>query len=352
MPLPNHVQEKRDEIVEQVIQDIQAGKPFFWDCEHYGKPAHNIAQGNLYHGLNRMRLIIASKENQFTDSRWGTYQQAQARGWQVRKGEKGSHIEWWSFSKTEKGIDPATGEETRKDVRLDRPMVKSYVVFNASQMDNVPLEHPITIDESQKNAYMENLLKNSEAKIFFDESYRNYYQPIQDEIHVLPREKFRTLDAFYATCVHEIAHSTGHKSRLDRNLMTGGDQEEYAKEELRAELTSMFIAQDWGLAFDEKHYQSHEAYLQSWAKVLKDDPNELYRAASKAQEMADYIEKNMLLKGMELPPDRVKDELKRTAPQKEERQNEEVKGKSSTRQKAGRTDPSKETKAKDMAMAM
>ena len=57
MPLPNHVQEKRDEIVEQVIQDIQAGKPFFWDCEHYGKPAHNIAQGNLYHGLNRMRLI-------------------------------------------------------------------------------------------------------------------------------------------------------------------------------------------------------------------------------------------------------------------------------------------------------
>ena len=61
MPLPNHVQEKRDEIVEQVIQDIQAGKPFFWDCEHYGKPAHNIAQGNLYHGLNRMHLIIASK---------------------------------------------------------------------------------------------------------------------------------------------------------------------------------------------------------------------------------------------------------------------------------------------------
>ena len=134
--------------------------------------------------------------------------------------------------------------------------------------------------------------------------------------------------------------------------MTGGDQEEYAKEELRAEMTSMFIAQDWGLAFDEKHYQSHEAYLESWAKVLKDDPNELYRAASKAQEMADYIEKNMLLKGMELPLDLVKDELKRTAPQKEELQNEEVKGKSSARQKAGRTDPSKETKAKDMAMAM
>jgi hypothetical protein len=114
----------------------------------------------------------------------------------------------------------------------------------------------------------------------------------------------------------------------------------------------MFIAQDWGLAFDEKHYQSHEAYLQSWAKVLKDDPNELYRAASKAQEMADYIEKNMLLKGMELPPDLVKDELKRTAPQKEEMQTEGVKGQSSSRSKAGKTNASKEVRGNNVAMAM
>lgn len=147
-------------------------------------------------------------------------------------------------------------------MRLDRPMVKSYVVFNASQMDNVPPEHQSPSMNRRRMLTWKTSWKNSEAKIFFDESYRNYYQPIQDEIHVLPKGKFRTLDAVYATCIHEIAHSTGHKSRLDRNLMTGGDQEEYAKEELRAELTSMFIAQDWGLAFDEKHYQSHEAYLQ------------------------------------------------------------------------------------------
>jgi antirestriction protein ArdC len=165
-------------------------------------------------------------------------------------------------------------------------------------------------------------------------------------------KKFRTLDAFYATCVHEIAHSTGHKSRLDRNLISGGNQEEYAKEELRAELTSMFIAQDWGLAFDEKHYQSHEAYLQSWAKVLKDDPNELYRAASKAQEMVDYIEKNMLLKGMELPSDRVKDELKQTAPQKDELQYAKTKGVLSCRHKTKKMSSSQEAGTKAVTMAM
>lgn len=301
MGLPNHVQEKRNDLVEQVIADIKAGKPFFWDCEHYGKPSHNIAKDSPYRGLNRMRLIIASREKGFTDSRWGTYRQAKEKGWQVKKGEKGTHIEWWTFSQTVKEQDQQTGEEIQRDQKLDRPMVKNYVVFNAQQMEGVPEEHPITIDESQRNEYMENMLKNSEAKIFFDESYRNYYSPDKDEIHVLPREKFKNLDAFYATCAHEIAHSTGHKSRLDRDLMGGANKEEYAKEELRAELTSMFIAQDWGINLDESHYQSHEAYLQSWAKVLEDDPNELYRAAAKAQEMADYIEKNMLLKGLELP---------------------------------------------------
>lgn len=77
------------------------------------------------------------------------------------------------------------------------------------------------------------------------------------------------------------------------------EKSEYAKEELWAELASTFLQQQYGIKFDEKHYENHAAYMQSWAKVLKDDPNELYRVASKAQEMADYIEKNMLLKGLE-----------------------------------------------------
>lgn len=58
-----------------------------------------------------------------------------------------------------------------------------------------------------------------QAKIFFDQSEKNYYAPVKDEIHVLPREKFKSLDAFYATCAHEIAHSTGHESRVQRDIV-------------------------------------------------------------------------------------------------------------------------------------
>ena len=300
MALPNHVQEKRNDLVERVVADIKEGKPFFWDKEHYGMPSHNIVKGSPYRGLNRMRLIIASREKGYTDSRWGTYKQASEKGWQVRKGEKGTHIEWWTFDQTVKEVNQETGQEEVISKTLSRPMVKNYVVFNAQQMDGVPEEHPITIDESQRNEYMENMLRNSEARIFFDQSEKNFYSPVKDEIHVLPREKFKSLDAFYATCAHEIAHSTGHESRVKRDMMNQ-DKVEYAKEELRAELTSMFIAQDWGIAFDEDHIKNHSAYLQSWAKALEDDPNELYRAAAKAQEMADYIEKTMILKGLELP---------------------------------------------------
>ena len=196
-------------------------------------------------------------------------------------------------------------------------------------MDNVPPEYFITIDESKKNACMENLIKNCEAKIYFDEAFRNYYQPSNDEIHMLPREKFKTLDGFYATCVHEIAHSTGHPSRLNRDITNMSNKEEYAKEELRAELTSMFIAQEWGLTFDKTHYQNHTAYLQSWAKVLNDDPNELYRAAAKAQEAVDYIEKNMLLKEL------AKEELKKTSPE------EKIKNKIFTKGKKLKTSSNK-----------
>ena len=262
MALPEHVQEQRNALVEKVIKDIEAGKPFFWDSEHFGKPAHNMALGSSYRGLNRMRLMIAAEDKGYTDSRWCTYKQAQDKGWQVKKGEKGTHIEFWSKSVTVKEVNQETGEEEKKLKDLDCPIVKYYTVFNAQQMEGVPPEHSLTIDENEKNKYMENMLKNSEAKIFFDQSNRNFYSPTTDEIHVLPREKFKTLDGFYATCAHEIAHSTGHSTRMNRDMFNF-EKTEYAKEELRAELASAFLQQQYGIKFDEKHYENHAAYLQS-----------------------------------------------------------------------------------------
>ncbi|UBS48659.1 zincin-like metallopeptidase domain-containing protein [Megamonas funiformis] len=194
-------------------------------------------------------------------------------------------------------IDEETGKKVPAYVKLDYPIVKNYVVFNAEQIEGLEKEIPLKINHEDTIKSMENMLEHSEAKIYYDQDSRNYYSPSEDEIHVVPRDKFYNIDDFYATVSHEIAHSTGAKHRLNRKTLVENDgfgNITYAKEELRAELTSMFLAQKYNIKFDQKHYENHAAYLQSWVKVLQDDPNELFRAASEAEKAMQYIEINMI----------------------------------------------------------
>lgn len=254
MALPKKIQDQRKDLVDKVVKDIEDGKPFFWDKGHYGKQPRNLlkaikGEDKYYKGINAMQLAVAARVNGFKDSRWATFKQAEMAGGRVKKGAKGTHIEYWQYT---------------QDV-------------------------------------MENMIKNSEAKIFFDELSRNYYSSSKDEIHVIPREKFKNLDNFYATVAHEIAHSTGAEGRLNRETLknnNGFGNEIYAKEELRAELTSMFLQQRYNVNFDEKHYENHAAYLQSWAQVIKNDPNEIYRAAADAEKAMSYIETRMINKNL------------------------------------------------------
>lgn len=319
MALPKKIQDQRKELVDQVVKDIENGKPFFWDSGHCGKQPRNLlkamkGEDKFYRGINAVQLTVSSMKNGFTDSRWATFKQAQEAGGRIKKGAKGTHIEYWQYTKDVMAvnpktgkkepvyeIDPDTGEKRKKQVLLEHPIVKSYVVFNGDQIEGIEKEVQPTIKHEDQNKYMENMLKNSEAKIFYDQANRNFYSPAKDEIHVMPREKFKTMDAFYATAGHEIAHSTGAPKRLDRETLKNNDgfgKENYAREELRAEFTSMFLQQRYNVKFDEKHYENHAAYLQNWAQVIKNDPNEIYRAAADAEKAMGYIETRMIKKNL------------------------------------------------------
>lgn len=308
MALPEKIQQQRNELVQQVIKDIQSGKPFFWDSGYISKRPRNLLKSlqgkdQYYNGINNIRLILAAKHFGFEDSRWTTFKQAQELGAKIQKGAKGIHIEYWQYAKPIMEINPNTkkkeqvyviDEETGKKVpayvKLDYPIVKNYVVFNASQVEGIEKEIPLKI-------HHEDTIKSSEAKIYYDQDSKNYYSPSNDEIHVVSKERFKTLNNFYATVAHEIAHSTGAKNRLNRKTLIENDgfgNTIYAKEELRAELTSMFLAQKYNINFDKNHYENHVAYLQSWIKTLQDDPNELFRAASEAEKAMQYIETNMI----------------------------------------------------------
>lgn len=304
MALTKTIIAKRKELVDKIVADIESGKPFFWDKGHYGKKPRNLlkalnGEDKFYKGINAMQLTVSAKANGFTDSRWATFKQALMAGGHIKKGAKGTPIEYWQYTKEIFEIDPSTGKKEKKEVMLKQPIVRSYIVFNAEQIEGIKEEQFPTITQEDKNKYMENMIKNSEAKIFYDESSQNYYSVSKDEIHVLPREKFKNLDFFYATVAHEIAHSTGAEQRLNRETVKNNDgygNEIYAKEELRAELTSMFLQQRYNVKFDKTHYENHTAYLKSWARVIKNDPNEIYRAAADAEKALSYIETRMIQK--------------------------------------------------------
>jgi len=309
------VSEARKALVEQVAADIAAGKPFFWESGiiNGGRPKNLTREGESanYHGGNRMRLAYQAMRMGYKDNRWATYKQAQSIGAQVKKGEKATVVEYYQFEreiwkKNEKTgkkepvyeTDPETGEKKIKKVRLAPPPGAGRLVFNAEQMENVPplpeFERPV----EPLNEKMERMIANSEASIHHDQHHQNFYTVSTDEIHLVSREEFKTDAYYYATAAHEIAHSTGHESRLNREF-GGQATDTYAREELRAELTSMFLHQEYGISFDKQHYDNHAAYLKSWANALRKNPDELFRAAHDAEKAADYIKTNMIEKTMD-----------------------------------------------------
>lgn len=269
-----------------LIKQIEAGtapwqKP--WDPTRTGGP-HNGITGAPYRGGNALYLMALQTAHEYDDPRWMTYKQAQSVGAQVRKGEKSSTIVHFKFEDVRKEKQPDGTEKTVK-VRLNPPQAFPAKVFNASQIDGLePWKAPeITWNPNER---AEALLKASGAKIEHDAGDRAYYSPVADDIHLPDRAAFADESRYYSTALHELGHWTGHTSRLDRDLSGRFGSESYAKEELRAEIASMLIAHETGVP-NESH--NHAAYVKSWVKVLKDDPNEITRAARDAELISRYV---------------------------------------------------------------
>lgn len=117
-----------------------------------------------------------------------------------------------------------------------------------------------------------------------------FYRPSEDCIHMPDIDRFRNEYSYMATFLHEASHATGHKSRLNRDLTGAFGSPEYAKEELRAEISSAFTSQALGLSqSDMEHMENHKAYIQNWIAALEQNPNELFAAIKEAGKISDYL---------------------------------------------------------------
>ena len=282
-------------VAEKLIEQLKTGtapwqKP--WSpAEPNAYLPMNPTTGKRYKGINSLFLLAQGH----SDARWMTYKQAAAAGAQVRKGEKGTPIQYYKFSEEQDKLDDkgqpvrdVNGKKIKETVQLERPRVFFATVFNGEQIDGLPPQQIKPKAEQQWNAVerAEHILNASGAKITHAAGDRAFYRPSTDSITMPERHQFDTADAYYATALHELGHWTGHPSRLDRDLGHPFGSEGYAKEELRAEISSLIVGEELNIGHDPGQ---HAAYVKSWIKVLEDDPLEIFRAASDAEKIQKYI---------------------------------------------------------------
>ena len=295
-PTPAKNENRRDfrqELTDTLIERLKTGTAP-WQKPWVGvpqTPPYNPVTGKAYRGANHLWLSMAG----FSDPRFATYRQAAAEGWQVRKGEKGLPIEYWKthaqrtmLDKDGKPVLDENGKPQQQTVKLDRPAGPFHAtVFNLSQMDNVPPlpDAPVKF-EWDPVIVAESLLKGHQATIVHDQADGAFYRPGTDSIHLPPVDQFPTAADYYGTALHELAHWTGHESRLNRDLTGTFGSESYAREELRAELSSYLMAAEYGIPHN---VERHASYVESWIGALSNDKNEIFKASREADSMIDYI---------------------------------------------------------------
>lgn len=284
------VKSSRKELVQKLISNMEQGYLFSkekWDAQAL-RP-QNPVSGAVYRGGNRLRLSMAAVEKGYRDPRWMTFKQASDQGYHIRKGEKSILLEKWIFTREIKEKDEQ-GQEVKKTVRLEHPVCNYFRVFNAEQMDGVePLPKEAALQEDEVIKLTEQFFASSKCDIVEAAQEKAYYSPENDQIVLPPRRFFKSPEAFLSIGLHEMAHSTGNEKRLNRPLMNGFGTEEYAREELNAEISSAFLESDLGLEADHEGLRDHSNYLKSWIRSLKEDPNELFRACQSAEKISEYL---------------------------------------------------------------
>jgi antirestriction protein ArdC len=242
----------------------------------------NVASRKNYRGINIPMLAWAG----YSSPVWGTYKQWADKGAQVLKGQKATPIVFWQF--VEK-IDPETG------LKSTIPFLRQYAVFNAEQVEGYDAESEALpeVTPVERDARADAFFSAIPASVSHTQHARAFYSPSLDVINLPAPEQFvatptsTALESYYSTLAHELTHWTGHKSRLNRLTGDGFGSQEYAREELVAELGAAFLCAELGISNEPR--ADHAQYLNSWMRILSDKNREFIKAAGAAQKAVDLL---------------------------------------------------------------
>lgn len=278
-------------ITDRVISLLESGVAPWrktWNAADDSQAPKNLISKKEYNGINC--LILAAQG--YNSPYWLTFNQAKEKGGHIRKGEKGTPVVFWRVSEKDdpKGeIDPKTGK-VKKDKLF---LLRYYTVFNVEQTEgiNYPKPEKVEVSEVERIERAEAVIKNmpNPPSMAFGGN-RAFYSPCTDSVKVPTIDSYEVKEHYYGTVFHELSHSTGHRSRLNRSGVAEahffGD-EEYSKEELIAEMASAFLCGHCGI--ENITIENSASYLQNWINALKGDKRLVVHAASAAQKAANYI---------------------------------------------------------------
>ncbi|QNL96643.1 zincin-like metallopeptidase domain-containing protein [Treponema sp. Marseille-Q4132] len=285
-----------------------------WKASEYIDDFNPVTK-TTYSGINSMILpFIRETEFHSSDPRWYTFNNAKEQNFMVKKGAKATPIVFYGTIPIGKdGKALAVDEEGNPigEVVRFRSTLRFYKVFHASQLgvpqfdkdgnllrDKTgavistpiePFEQPkIEAIDFKPIAAAEKVLQQSGARIYHDQSDKSFYTPVNDSIHLCPKENYINEMLYYGTALHELTHWTGAESRLNRDLKNYSVSETArAREELIAEIGSYALCKDLKLDFNP---QNSAAYVQSWCEILRDKPDEIMKATHAALTAKEYIQ--------------------------------------------------------------
>ena len=304
MSRPKNSKEFRGELAETFANLLEEdGLEWHRGWQTYDEAPYNGVTKAHYQGINAFWLSVISLMNGYNDPRWVTMVQIMDKNgkyhpkekWHLKKGSTASYVEYW-YPYDLIQSKALTWDEYRDELRSGREhtdfrlSTRYTAVFNASFVEGMPeLVKPSSIVIPQ-DVLIKKLSEEMGVVIMNDGGSRAYYSPREDRIHLPVAALFENEYAYNATALHELSHSTGHPSRLNRPQTAFFGTEEYAYEELVAEMCSCFMGSALRTELTQEHIDNHKAYVQSWIKAIRDKPETLARAIKDAQHAADYME--------------------------------------------------------------
>lgn len=280
-------------VTDRIISSLKAGvipweKP--WKSPRFagGPFPRNFSTGKPYRGINVLLLWSSDYSSPF----WLTFKQAQELKGNVRKGEHGTPIVFYKQLPEDQKKQAANDgdEDTRAPFVLCR-----YTVFNVEQCDGLTIpevSQPMPASEVDEDELCESIVNGWENRpslhLTSPTEYRAYYRPSTDSVHMPARSRFVDTAHYYSTLFHELIHSTGHESRLNRTFGDRFGDELYSKEELVAEMGAAFLSAIAGIA-NEHTNRNTTAYIQNWISKLEEDNRLIVHAAANAQKAVDSV---------------------------------------------------------------